>query len=263
MKYYFRVWKRFFVNAVSAGAAFRANFIINVVVSFAWIAMSFALVNIVFSNTGLVAGWTKLEVFAVFGIFEIVDGLISLFVWSGIVQIPQLIRDGSIDYLVTKPINSQFQAAFKQFEPSAISTFATGLGIMIYVSSFRIIPINLEKELAALFLVICGIVIYYSLAMMAVTLNFWFIRLENITALLTMSVVTARYPLNVFKGVLEKFVFFVLPLAFFATVPAMVLFGKVPALPWLIIGLFLSLIFIIISWFFWQFGLRSYSSASS
>ncbi len=250
-------------NSFSAAAGFRANFIISFVTSIGWISVSFLMIGIVFSNTNSLLHWSRAEAFAVFGLYELLDGLISMFFWDGIAMVPLLIRDGSMDYIVTKPVDSQFQVSIKQFRLASISEIGTGVIILIYafgIGGFHVQAINVFYTLI---MFIAAMVLYYSIASIAVTLNFWFIRLENMSMLLMMSVIMARYPLDVFTGLMQKFVFYVLPLAFLATVPAIVLFNKANPIPWVLGAVVLATVFFCISRILWLAGVKSYSSASS
>jgi ABC-2 type transport system permease protein len=263
MNLYLRLMGRSIRNSFSAAAGFRANFIISFLTSIGWISVSFFMIGIVFSNTNTLLHWSRAEAFAVFGLYELLDGLVSMFFWDGIALAPQLIRDGSMDYIVTKPVDSQFQVSVKQFRLASISEIGTGVIVLIYAFSIGDFYIQAPNVFYAVLMVLAAVVLYYSIAIMAVTLNFWFIRLENMSMLLMMSVIMARYPLDVFTGVMQKFVFYVLPLAFLATVPAIVLFNKGNPIPWLLGAVVLATIFFCLSRILWLAGVKSYSSASS
>lgn len=263
MSIYLRLIQRSIRNSFAAAAGFRANFIVSFVTSIGWIGVSFLMIGIVFSNTNTLLHWSRPEAFAVFGLYELLDGLVSMFFWDGVALVPQLIRDGSMDYIVTKPIDAQFQVSVKQFRLASISELGTGIIVLIYAFSMGGFHIEALNVFYTVIMVLAAIIIYYSIAIMAVTLNFWFIRLENMSMLLMMSVIMARYPLDVFTGIMQKFVFYVLPLAFLATVPAIVLFNKADPIPWLVGALFLAAVFFYLSRLIWLAGVKSYSSASS
>lgn len=263
MKHYSRVWKRYVELSFAGYAAFRANFLMSMVVQFLWVFLYLQLVRILFANTTSVAGLNKGEVFLIFGLFELVDGIMSMLIWSNVEQFPRQVQLGMVDFLLTKPIDAQFQAAFSHFRLTDVSSFAAGLMITAYALMQGGIATTLSGLAAGIILLVCGMVLYYAIAMLAVTLSFWFIRLDNITMLLTMSYVTARYPLNIFEGFLRKLVFFVIPIGFFVTVPALVMFGKLPIIPSILTGVGLAALFLLVSRLFWHKSIRVYSSASS
>ncbi len=263
MKKYLKIWKQYIVLSIAGSAAYRANFILDLIVSFAWIFLYLQLITIIFANSQSVAGLSRAEVMVVFGLYELMDGIASMFIWANIEGFAELIQKGMLDYVVTKPIDAQFHISFNRFKLTDIAAVISGLGILAYALTQTGVQFNFVNVIACIILLIGGLILYYSIALLAITLSFWFIRLENITMLLTMSYVMARYPMNIFEGALRQLVFFVIPIAFFATVPALVLFDKVSLVPWTIGGLLIAATFFVAARLFWLTGLRSYSSASS
>ncbi len=263
MAQYLRLIRNFIKTSVAAQAGFRGDFLLGLFINAIWILAYVVVISTIFYNTNYVAGWSKAEIYIIFGIFELTDGALTTFVGRNIEAIPGLVRDGSMDYVVTKPIDSQFHLVFRRFSLNDISVCGVGLVAISYGLSQ--IPYQLDplRILAGLILVACGAVLYYSISMLVHTLSFWFIRVENLPVLVDVTYVVARYPLNIFGGVMQKLVFYVIPLAFFATVPALVLLGKAPIVPWLLAGMALAPLFFMLSRAFWFQGLRAYSSASS
>ena len=71
-----------------------------------------------------------------------------------------------------------------------------------------------------------------------------------------------RYPMAAYPISYRFFFTFVVPVAFFTTVPAEAMLGRVQ-LGWLIGAGVLALGLLIVARFFWGFALRFYTSASS
>lgn len=263
MSKYLRLLIRFMLVSINAQAGFRADFVLGMIISTLWLLAYVMVITTVFFNTKSVAGWSQSEVLIIFGLFELLGGLTEMFIWSNIQGFSQIVRDGSMDYIITKPLDSQFHVVFRRFNLSSIGVFGAGIVAVWYGFAHIAYRPDLLHIAATLVLLLCGITLYYSVAIIVETLAFWFIRLDNISVLLDVTYVVARYPLNIFEGFMQKIVFYVIPLAFFATVPTQVLLGKVPIVPWVTAGVVLATVFFIVSRLFWFQGLRAYSSASS
>ena len=109
---------------------------------------------------------------------------------------------------------------------------------------------------------ICAAVISYAVWFMSVTMTFWFNRLLNIGVLYGRAVDVARYPAAIFNP-LMRFVFtFIIPFAMMGFVPAEVMLGRISPLN-LLWPIFLAVLFLFLSHWFWNFSLKRYSSASS
>ncbi|MBC8101511.1 MAG: ABC-2 family transporter protein, partial [Cytophagales bacterium] len=108
----------------------------------------------------------------------------------------------------------------------------------------------------------CGLIILYALQLLLMTLSFWFVRLENLSALVDTVVFVARYPPDIFGVYLRLFVTYFLPLAFVAYVPTLALKTGVSGY-WLLASLGTTTVFLAASSLFWRYATRVYTSASS
>ncbi|MEJ7839646.1 MAG: hypothetical protein WKF81_12570, partial [Thermomicrobiales bacterium] len=70
-----RIWRRFLIIAFAREAQFRANAIGTVLVGLCNIVVSLIPVLVLFEFTGDVKGWSRPEVIALAGMFQIVTGL--------------------------------------------------------------------------------------------------------------------------------------------------------------------------------------------
>ena len=104
--------------------------------------------------------------------------------------------------------------------------------------------------------------ILYSLWFLIAATSIWFVKTWNATEVLRALLASGRYPLSAYPPALRLLFTLVLPVAFLTTVPAQVLLGQA-AMPILLAGLALALLFFAAARAFWLFALRFYTSASS
>jgi ABC-2 type transport system permease protein len=116
--------------------------------------------------------------------------------------------------------------------------------------------------LAYLYLLLCGLLIYYGIYMLVMTLSFWLVHVENLAVLCDVVFHASRYPIDIFRGIAWRIAVYVVPLAFIASFPVRALFGKLEP-GWLVWGTILAIALPFASTLFWRFGLRHYGSASS
>jgi len=97
---------------------------------------------------------------------------------------------------------------------------------------------------------------------LAMTLSFWLVRVDNLSALVDTILYMARFPTDIFRGVMQRILTFVIPLAFIATIPSKAMLGRMEW--WLLpVGVGLASLFLVSAILFWRFATRHYSSASS
>lgn len=261
MNRYLRVYGTFIKSSLVRELEFRANFIAKVIKNCLWVGFFLIIILVVYSRTDSVAGWSRSEaivlaaaVFLSTSIFETVA--------YGLLEIPNHVRMGTMDFIVTKPIDPQFYASVRKFSFDHIGRIFAGLlmlGYGVFTAKLSVTPV---QWLAYSYLLVCSIMLVYCLMFALMTLGIWFIRIDNIWVLGESVLEISRYPIDIFPVILRKVLTYYVPLAFIATIPTQVLMGK--AQPWTYIG---AAIWVIIAFVstraFWKYSMRHYSSASS
>ena len=218
------------------------------------------LLQIAFLKTNAIAGWTKPEIFLFYGVFLLVDSIFDTFFAASLQKIPNLIEDGDLDFVLTKPANSLFIISFKEFYLlNFLNIIFSAIVISYAIKNLNIILLPINIILFAI-LIILGAIVYYSIYLILATISFHTIHtpftelLESISGIM-------RFPLNIF-GDKIKFIFtFILPLIFVVTVPAEAFMGLLSNLT-ILAPLMTALVFLV-ALKFWNFSLKRYSSASS
>ena len=263
IRHLWRVWLSSARASVTREMAFRANFIIGAIRQALWLAVFIFFIEIIFMNTDSLVGWSKSEALLILALSRLIEGLINtLFANNITTQFVASVNDGKFDFYLTKPIPTQFYAAFRYLTWTQIGNIFAGIALLIYVIPQITPSIPLTAWLLFLALAIMGIVVYYSLIMMAASLAF---VLERYNALWAFSLLFSEpltYPFEIFPTGPRIALTYLLPLAFIVYVPAQALTGRL-ALWQLPIALTITAFFLILANLAWSTGLRRYSSASS
>jgi ABC-2 type transport system permease protein len=249
---------------VSAAAAmqYRANFLIEGVMSIGWMALTLLPLGVVFSGRQYVAGWdapSALIVMAYFiGVRAVIEGIVS----PSLVDLVERIRNGSFDYVLLKPVDAQFLVSASKYEPWKIVDFLGAIGLAVYAFSVRGAAPTPADLAAGLALFGAGCFAMYSLWLVCASMSFWVVRLDNLVYLLGSIFDVARWPVQVFRGLWRVVFTFVIPVAIMTTFPAMALLGRGSArLTLATLGG--ALLMLAISRLIWRTAIRNYTSASS
>ncbi len=262
MKRYMRLYRLFWRNSFRREAEFRANFWAKVVTNVAWLAFFVLTVEVIYSQTSAVAGWSRAEGLMLSGICYFVTSVASLTFYPNLSQIPNLVQQGTMDFVFTRPIRSVFWVSFRFVNLDEIGSLLGAIALIAY--SWRHLPNRPEMPEVAGFvvLVLAALVMLYALYLFMMSTAFWLVRVDNLVVLIDTMLYTARFPTDVFQGLARRLFTWVLPVAFIATAPASVLAGKagINLVGW---GAGLSALFLLAALRFWAFASRHYSSASS
>lgn len=261
MARYWRIFRTFFVSSFARELEFRANFLAKVAQNIVWTFFFLMILMVIYRNTDEVAGWGRGDALVLAATCFLMTALNSALFMS-LHEIPEQVRMGTLDFVLTKPLDSQFWVSVRKFNFSQIGTLLAGTvfviaGIVIAKSS----P-GVDQWLAYLWLLGCSITIYYSLNLFLMTLGIFWVRVDNLWVLGETVMEVARYPLEIYTLALQRFFIYAVPLAFLAFIPARQL---VRGFDLTLTGL--GTVWALAMFFgaraFWNYATQHYSSASS
>jgi len=259
---YIRLLAAFFRVSVTTELAYRLNFVWQLFQTLLSLGVSLAGLGIIFSYTDTLGGWRPDEILALVGVYFLVGGLIGLFIQPAMEQFIGSVRDGSLDFALTKPEDSQLLISIRQVDIWRLIDIILGI-IVLIVALVRLGEnVGLLQAGAFVLMLIAGGIIVYSFFLILATLSFWLVRVENILTIFQSMYEAGRWPISLYPGWLRYGLTFVIPVAFATTVPAEALTGR---LNWftLLGAVALAILLFAASRAFWQFGLRRYSGASA
>ncbi|MGB2927144.1 MAG: ABC transporter permease [Limnothrix sp.] len=260
MAKYWRVLKLFWSTAIAAELEYRLNFAIAALSSVGNLAGSLFSLFLFYRTGYQFAGWSWQEAMLVVGMFTFLQGISQTFLSPNLNRIVDQVQKGTLDYVLLKPISSQFWLSTRMVSPWGLPDLLLGLIILIYMGiSLGLSPLN---YLMSLIPVGCGVLILYSLWFMLGATSIWFVKVYNVTEVLRGFLEAGRYPIIAYPASYRFFFTFIVPVTFLTTIPAETMLGRSPTL-WIIGAGFLSGVLLILSNAVWRFALRFYTSASS
>ncbi len=260
MQRYFRVLRLFWSTAIATELEYRLNFLIATITSMANLVGSlFGL--FLFYRTGYTfQGWSWQEATIVLGLFTLLQGFSATFLVPNLNSIVKQVERGTLDFVLLKPISSQFWLSTKTISPWGFPDLLFGVILIIYAGNN--LGLTWDNYLASLIPLGFGIVILYSLWFILGATSIWFVKINNVTEVLRGLLEAGRYPMVAYPAVYRFFFTFVVPVAFLTTVPAQAMLNR-SELNWSIGAAVLAVTLFTFSIFFWRFALRFYTSASS
>jgi ABC-2 type transport system permease protein len=170
------------------------------------------------------------------------------------------IQQGTLDFVLLKPISSQFWLSTHTLSPWGIPDLVFG-GIVIGYAGTKL-NVKLADYLLGLAPIGFGFLTLYSLWFILGATSIWFVKIYNVTEVLRGLLEAGRFPMVAYPASYRIFFTFVVPVAFLTTVPAEVILGR-GDWGWTIAAAGLAVTLLIASIGFWRFALRFYTSASS
>jgi ABC-2 type transport system permease protein len=240
---------------------YRSDFLFDGVVEILWALSDILPVFIVLgAGTHTLGGWTYDEALVVLGWFTMLKALTEGAVFPSVTAVVEHVRKGTLDLVLLKPKDAQFLVSTARFFPWRSINVLTGIALVV-VALARLgrVP-TVGGVLAALLLLIDGVVVLYALLVATVCVAFFAVRVDNLPFLLTAVFDTARWPKTAFRGVARQIFTFVLPFVLMTTYPAEALLGRLPAST-LLFATLGAAAFATGSRLVWLRSIRSYTSA--
>lgn len=216
----------------------------------------------IFSNTQALAGWNVYQLLALLGVFRVMTGLIGMVIAPNMRLLMENVREGTLDFVLIKPINSQFYTSTRRIVVWRITDILLGLGMVAYAAFALSGEIRLRDALLFAILLFAGLITIYSFWLVLATLAFWFTKVSNIEMVFWNVFEAGRYPISIYRRWIRVALTYVIPLAFLTTIPAGALVGKSNA-PTAAVSLLVAAVSLVLASLFWNYGLRRYSGASA
>lgn len=260
MKRYLKVLQLFWSTAIAAELEYRLNFVIATLSSLGnLIGSIFGL--FLFYRTGYTfEGWNWQEALIILGIFTLLQGVSATFLVPNLNRIVGQVQEGTLDFVLLKPINSQFWLSSRTISPWGIPDLIFGVLVIFYAG--RNLGLGINNYLVGIVPIFFGMMILYSLWFMLGATSIWFVKIYNVTEVLRGLLDAGRFPMVAYPASYRFFFTFIVPVAFLTTVPAQTMLGR-SSLVWLVAAGVLAFALILASAIFWRFALRFYTSASS
>lgn len=261
MRRNFRVWRTFVRASIARDLEFRANFFAKMLQNLTWFLFFFVIIQVLYANTTTIAGWGRGSAYILTGTITLVDSTLFMCFW-GLTEIPSMVRQGTLDFLVSKPVDGLFWASMRMFRVDTIGRMAAGIGLVIWGCSIEHFAFSLPNVLAYLFLVLCAMITFYTVMAFLMTLAVWFVRVDNLWVISDVINMTGRNPIDIWPQPTRMILTYYLPIAVIASIPARQLRSGWSA-PDLLTGLAWVIGGLVVVRLFWDWSMKHYSSASS
>jgi ABC-2 type transport system permease protein len=264
MRYYLLIIWHFLRASLQQELAYTTNFIFHLFYSLLGLTTGVIGIAVLFSQIENIGGWTFASTLSILGVFMTLSALRGMFISPSLDALAGMDGDvwtGNLDYHILRPIDLQFVASFRRWQPFAIFDLILGLGVIGFAISQLSNALTFVQLLSFVASLLLGLVVLYSLLLAFAGLVFWspgFLFGWVFDGIYEM----ARYPVNLYPSWIRLILTWVVPVGVMTTVPVRALTGMLT--PELFIGsLLLAIAMFVGATILFRLGLSRYASASS
>jgi len=239
---------------------YRGNFIASLLGTVFWLLMAVLTVSLYFRHTSRLGGWEYWDVVVLLGIFNALAGVVETVFRPGIGHLPADVRSGALDLVLVRPVDAQFYVSLRRLDVWRLADVVLGLALAGYAFAQTGRGISAWEIVAFVVTFAVAIGVVYAIWVALMSLAFWFVAVENMSALFDAVFEAARYPVSAYPGALRFLFVYLIPIAWTTTIPASALTSLLrPALA--VWALAVGIAAIAASRLLWRVALKRYTSA--
>jgi len=253
--------------SIQSQMQYRASFIMMTFSQFIITFVDFLGVWILFDRFGALKQWSMAEVALFYGIVHIAFAISEGFA-RGFDTFSKQVKAGDFDRILLRPRSTVLQVLGLEFQLMRLGRLTQGLVVLLWAVNNLSIHWNIVKLTLLIAAVLGGACLFSGIFVLQATLCFWSVEsLELVNMVTYGGVETAQYPISIYSSWFRKFFIFVIPLACINYFPAMGILEKADPLNspvWVHYGSpLVGLIFLLLSFQVWKFGVTHYRSTGS
>ncbi|MBQ5988664.1 MAG: ABC-2 family transporter protein [Oscillospiraceae bacterium] len=262
LSFYFRIYCKILAQDLKSKMSYRADFIISTIGMICTNISGFISFWIMFRNFPSIDGWNYYEILFLYGFSLISLTPVQCFFdnnWS----LRQNVYTGDFIKYCFRPINLFFYYQSEVFDVKGLGQLAFGIGTLVYAWIKLGLGFSVLMLLKLIIFLLTASLIMIALQNAAAATCFWIQNSFYVLDLAYRFRDYAKYPVTIFSKAFRFIFTFVMPIAFIAYYPSLVILrpDQIPILSWLspVIGV----LFFWISYKIWMYGATRYSGTGS
>lgn len=263
MKRYFRIFAYCAKVSLLNQLSFPASFFLAVVGKTLRVGILILFFQAIYLYTPFLGGWSFDDILVLSATFLTLEFLVVITFHRNLAYfLPDLLRKGTFDLLLTKPVNTLWYSAFRIIDLMDTVSALPVVALWWVAASRGALAGTPASILLFLLFIAVGYLFFFAFGVLIAATGFWTLAPSGVGRLYENIVRMARYPSSVFHGPARILLLYVFPVVTAISLPAEAIRGE---FGWSLIAffaIFTALLFIA-ALRVWNIALRHYASASS
>lgn len=241
---------------------YRINFISGIAVECGYMLAKLMYVVLIYQVGAKIHGLTPDQMAMFIGTYMMMTGF-YMAIYPNLCAIPHHVKEGTMDMLLTKPVNLQFMLTMQRIDfGMPIPNIVCGLILICHGWNQSGLPVTVVTVSGFLLFTVIGIFLTYFLFLIPKLLSFWIVADNGIHQITDAAWDFNNMPMNIYGKRVQMFATFVIPLFLITNFPT--LFAMKRLSPAMILwGLAAPVLFYLINKLVWNAAMKRYTSASS
>lgn len=260
MRKYIKIWWKMMINSAQIAFASRFGAVLFVFGKLMRFALFLLFIFLIEQRTKTVGGYTLWQMVFFFATFNIVD-LVPQFFLREVYRFRSHVVSGEFDYILVKPISPLFRSLFGGSDVLDIVLLVIN-GCMLYISLQHIGSITIVGVILYCALLANALLLALSFHIMILGIGIMSTAVDNTLWMYRDLTRMGQIPITLYLEPVRGFITFIVPVGIMMTFPPQALLGILSGQA-IGIAFGIGALFFIASLKFWNYSLKSYTSASS
>ena len=262
LKFYLDIYRKILVQDLKSKMSYRADFVISNIGMIVSNLVGFVTFYILFQNFPSINGWTMYEMLFLYGFSLVALTPVQCF-FDNNWNLRYAVKTGDFIKYCFRPINIFFYYISEVFDVKGLGQLCFGVGTLVYAWRHLAIPVTPVIIAQTVLFLFAASLFMIAIMNFAAATCFWIQNSGYIMVIMFRFKDFAKYPASIFNSFFRIIFTFVIPIAFIAYYPSLVVLrpNEIPVLSWL--SPLIGLLFFYLSYRFWLLGARKYDGTGS
>ena len=262
LKFYLDIYRKILIQDLKSKMSYRADFIISNIGMIVSNLVGFVTFYILFQNFPSINGWTMYEMLFLYGFSLVALTPVQCF-FDNNWNLRYAVKNGDFIKYCFRPINIFFYYISEVFDVKGLGQLTFGIGTLVYAWRHLAIPVTPVIIAQTVLFLFAASLFMIAIMNFAAATCFWIQNSGYIMVIMFRFKDFAKYPASIFNSFFRIIFTFVIPIAFIAYYPSLVVLrpSEIPLLSWL--SPLIGLLFFYLSYRFWLLGARKYDGTGS
>lgn len=258
--FYIKLYPYFVSRSVQSRMSYKSDFFLGMAASALMQGLGYVFIWAVFQGIPEMNGWSFYQMVFVYGMAAISLGL-NEFLFAGSWEVGKLVRDGSFDRLLLRPVGTMFSILAADVALHGLGSVLFGLAVCIVALCRLQLALSLGKILFWIVAMACGALIFFSVNMICATVSFWVTDISSAMVMVQNVSEFTKYPIAIYGRKLQMLLTFVIPFAFSSYYPTGFLLGMEDSPIYWLGPIAAAAVAVTAASLFWKYGTGKYQSA--
>ena len=260
--FYADIYRKILVQDLKTKMSYRADFIISTIGMIMVNLSGFITFLILFRNFPTINGWDYYHMLFLYGFSLVALTPVQCF-FDNNWNLRFMVTSGDFIKYCFRPVNVFFYFMSEVFDVKGLGQLAFGIGTLIYAWAHIGIPVTALTIGKLIVFLLTASLFMIALMNAAAATCFWIRNSGYVMVIMFRFKDFAKYPSSIFSGIFKFLFTFIIPIAFIAYYPSLVILDpdNVPLLSWL--SPFIGIAFFFVSYKIWMHGAMKYNGTGS